>query len=274
MSVENPICWFQHMPAVTSLLRRDHSWKLCETHSLETHYCRAADDELDKFMTWSKKPTHLLVKNIPLGYRLPQCEHKCRYRFPQGSGKEKYHLKAVRIDAKSIEGQTRLLDWHRDAIPQGLFRTLWHAHLEHKAQLDVQSHYSGGIQAPYGSGGGIKHLSGGADPTCAHRERHPRFRTLTQRLVLTDAQTDWAGKWARRGTCMALESTLVPFVWPRTAAGCDQGPPSVEPRWRRCSVQIQIRTDSTSGCRSEPCLPAMCTPISVLAPISCDVGDP
>ena len=82
-------------------------------------------------------------------------------------------------------------------------------------------------------------LSGGADPTCAHRERHPRFRTLTQRSVLTDAQTDWAGKWARRGTCMALESTLVPFVWPRTAAGCDQGPPSVEPRWRRCSVQIQ-----------------------------------
>ena len=77
-------------------------------------------------------------------------------------------------------------------------------------------------------------LSGGADPTCAHRERHPRFRTLTQRSVLTDTQTDWAGKWARRGTCMALESTLVPFVWPRTAAGCDQGPPSVEPRWRRC----------------------------------------
>ena len=113
-------------------------------------------------------------------------------------------------------------------------------------------------------------LSGGADPTCAHRERHPRFRTLTQRSVLTDAQTDWAGKWARRGTCMALESTLVPFVWPRTAAGCDQGPPSVEPRWRRCSVQIQIRSDSTSGCRSEPYLPAMCTPISALAPISCD----
>ena len=76
-------------------------------------------------------------------------------------------------------------------------------------------------------------LSGGADPTCAHRERHLRFRTLTQRSVLTDAQTDWAGKWARRGTCMALESTLVPFFWPRTAAGCDQGPPSVEPRWRR-----------------------------------------
>ena len=89
--------------------------------------------------------------------------------------------------------------------------------------------------------------SGGADPTCAHRERHPRFRTLTQRSVLTDAQTDWAGKWARRGTCMALESTLVPFVWPRTAAGCDQGPPSVEPRWRRCSVQIQIRSDSPIG---------------------------
>ena len=118
-----------------------------------------------------------------------------------------------------------------------------------------------------------KHLSGGADPTCAHRERHPRFRTLTQRSVLTDAQTDWAGKWARRGTCMALESTLVPFVWPRTAAGCDQGPPSVEPRWRRCSVQIQIRSDSTSGCRSEPYLPAMCTPISAWAPISCDDED-
>ena len=137
MSVENPVGWFQHMPAVTSLLRRDHSWQLCETH-----YCRAADEELDKFMTWSKKPTHLLVKNIPSGYRLPQCEHKCRYRFPQGSGKEKFHLKAVRIDAKSIEGQTRLLDWHRDAIPQGLFQTLWCAHLEHSTQLDVQSHYS------------------------------------------------------------------------------------------------------------------------------------
>ena len=34
---------------------------------------------------------------------------------------------------------------------------------------------------------------------------------------------------------MALKSTLVPFVWPRTAAGCDQGPPSVEPRWCHCS---------------------------------------
>ena len=69
---------------------------------------------------------------------------------------------------------------------------------------------------------------------------------------------------------MALESTLVPFVWPRTAAGCDQGPPSVEPR---CSVQIRIRSDSTSGCRSEPYLPAMCTPISAWAPISCDDED-
>ena len=116
-------------------------------------------------------------------------------------------------------------------------------------------------------------LSGGADPTCAHRERHPRFRTLTQRSVLTDAQTDWAGKWARRSVGMALESTLVPFVWPRTAAGCDQGPPSVEPRWRRCSVQIQTWTNPASGCRPEPYLPAMCTPISALAPISCDVAD-
>ena len=80
MSVENPVGWFQHMPAVTNLLRRDHSWQLCETH-----YCRAADEELDKFMTWSKKPTHFLVRNIPLGYRLPQCEQKCRYRFPEGS---------------------------------------------------------------------------------------------------------------------------------------------------------------------------------------------
>ena len=101
-----------------------------------------------------------------------------------------------------------------------------------------------------------KHVSEGADPTCVHRERQPRFRTLTQRSVLTDAQTDWAGKWARRSVGMALESTLVPFIWPRTAAGCDQGPPSVEPRWRRCSVQIQIRSDSTSGCRSEPYLTA------------------
>ena len=91
--------------------------------------------------------------------------------------------------------------------------------------------------------------------------------------VLTDAQTDWAGKWARRGTRMALESTLVPFVWPRMAAGCDQGPPSVEPRWRRCSVQIQIRSESTSGGRSEPYSPAMCTPISALAPISGDIAD-
>ena len=32
MSVENPVGWFQHMPAVTNLLRRDHSWQLCETH--------------------------------------------------------------------------------------------------------------------------------------------------------------------------------------------------------------------------------------------------
>ena len=119
----------------------------------------------------------------------------------------------------------------------------------------------------------LQFVSGGADPTCAHRERHPRFRTLTQRSVLTDAQTDWAGKWARRGTCMALESTLVPFVWPRTAASCNQGPPSVEPRWHCCSVQIQIQSDSTSGCQSEPYLPAMCTPISTLAPISCGVGD-
>ena len=116
-------------------------------------------------------------------------------------------------------------------------------------------------------------LSGGADPTCAHRERHPRFRTLTQRSVLTDAQTDWAGKWARRGTCMALESTLVPFVWPRTAAGCDQGPPSVEPRWRRCRSRSKSGRILPSGCRSEPYLPAMRTPISALAPISCDVAD-
>ena len=138
-----------------------------------------------------------------------------------------------------------------------------------------RKHSQGPFQARYGSGGGSVQVSRGpgADPTCAHRERHPRFRTLTQRSVLTDAQTDWAAKRARKGAGISLESTLVPFVWPRTAVGSDQGPPSVEPRWRRCSVQIQIWSNPTSGCRSEPYLPAMCTPISAWAPISCDDED-
>ena len=105
--MENPVGWFQYMLVVTTLLRHDHSWQLCEAH-----YCQVADEELDKFMTWSKKPTHLLVRNIPYGYCLLQCEHKCRYHFLPGSGKEKFHLKAVRIDTKSVEGQMWLMDWH------------------------------------------------------------------------------------------------------------------------------------------------------------------
>ena len=39
----------------------------------------------------------------------------------------------MRIDHRSAPGQTRLTGWHRDAMPKGLFRTIWQQYLEYQS---------------------------------------------------------------------------------------------------------------------------------------------
>ena len=109
---------------VKAALAENIGWQL-----LNTDYCKAADIELDKDVVFSQKPTHILVRGVPPGTTLPQCNKDCNARL---SGQYSHrHKKAVRIDHRSAPGQTRLLGWQRDAIPKGLFKTIWRHHLEY-----------------------------------------------------------------------------------------------------------------------------------------------
>ena len=125
LTAENPstgVFWMQ--PQVKAALAENIGWQL-----LNTDYCKAADIELDKDVVFSQKPTHILVRGVPPGTTLPQCNKDCNARL---SGQYSHrHKKAVRIDHRSAPGQTRLLGWQRDAIPKGLFKAIWNHHLEY-----------------------------------------------------------------------------------------------------------------------------------------------
>ena len=75
-----------------------------------------------------------MVHGVLPGAALPQCKNDCSMRL---SGKHAHrHRKAVRIDHRSAPGQSRLVGHERDAIPKGLFKTLWGLHLRYHMMRD------------------------------------------------------------------------------------------------------------------------------------------
>ena len=122
VSCENPIGMWQHHPSIKRIIETDDQWRL-----MEVHYCSATDKRWDANRIFTKKPTHLLlygVRNETDFPMLPQCQGDCPFRFPIGSGKEQFHLRAIRIDNHSVEGQVKQSGTLRHAIPCGLFHLL------------------------------------------------------------------------------------------------------------------------------------------------------
>ena len=108
------------LPIVKQL--QSEGWQLAETH-----YCAAANPLMDYHHTWPKKPTHILSYGMPDGIELPQCNRSCPFRFDDPD-RSAYHRTAIRIDHKSVQGQTRVEGYLRAAIPQGLFQIFDRAH--------------------------------------------------------------------------------------------------------------------------------------------------
>ena len=139
LTIENPVGAMYLRPSIQKAINDPASgWQL-----LETDYCMTADLKLDGDAIWTQKPTHIVCRGVEPGFCLPQCPHGrrladrsegCRYRFPEGSGQEGRHLKAIRIDSRSAPGQTKQEEHMRHAIPLGLIDKLHKAHAQHRVR--------------------------------------------------------------------------------------------------------------------------------------------
>jgi transposase InsO family protein len=135
-TVENPQGYMIDQPCVQELLRQDTRWRL-----LTGDYCKSADIALDGDIIWTKKRTNFVIRAVPADFQLPLCDNDCNYRFPEGSGKEDRHLRAIRIDAKSCPGQEKQEGPLRHRIPKGLIDKIHKAHKQYKTQqFNAQVH--------------------------------------------------------------------------------------------------------------------------------------
>ena len=126
ITVENPTAMFRLHPSVVKLTSRsDGSWRL-----IEVDYCKAAHPRFDGDRVFTKKPTDFIIFGVRGAkfFSLPRCNHDCRYRFPDHTGRSKFHLRSIRIDRKSPLGQVKQLGSLRHAIPCALFHIIFEEH--------------------------------------------------------------------------------------------------------------------------------------------------
>ena len=126
LSVENPTAMFRLHPSVVERISDSRSkWRL-----VEVDYCKTADPEFDGDTVYTMKPTDLLLYGVrgPSDFTLPRCNRDCRFRFPDHTGKSYFHLRSIRLDKKSVPGQTKQQGYLRHAIPCTLFHMLFEEH--------------------------------------------------------------------------------------------------------------------------------------------------
>ena len=126
LTIENPTAMFRLHPSIRSLVHGNHSgWRL-----LEVDYCSVADPRYDGDSVYTKKPTDVVTFGVRGAdvFNLPKCNLDCRYRFPDHTGKSKYHLRSIRLDWKSPPGQEKQYGSLRHAVPCGLFHALFQEH--------------------------------------------------------------------------------------------------------------------------------------------------
>ena len=136
LTIENQVRAMYLQPSIQKAINDPASgWQL-----LETDYCMAADLKLDGDAIWTQKPTHIVCRGVEPGFCLLQCLHShrladqsegCQYRFPEGSGQQGRHLKAIHINSHSAPGQTRQEEHMQHEIPLGLIDKLHKAHAQH-----------------------------------------------------------------------------------------------------------------------------------------------
>ena len=73
---------------------------------------------------FTKKPSDFITHSVPLDFHPPKCNNDCRFRFPDGSGKDKFHLCTIRLDWRSVPSQVKQQGSMRHAVPHLLF-ALW-----------------------------------------------------------------------------------------------------------------------------------------------------
>ena len=135
-TIENPQGYLVQQPCIQGLLEGNGGWRL-----LTGDYCKCADVTLDGDIIWTRKRTHFVTKAVPRDFELELCENDCRYRFPEGSGLEDRHLRAIRIDAKSAPGQEKQEGTLRHRIPKGLISKIHKAHQRYlQQQFNAQVH--------------------------------------------------------------------------------------------------------------------------------------
>jgi len=135
ISCENPVgAWEQHESV--QHLSAQPNWQL-----IEVHYCKCADPKWDGDRVFTQKPTKLLLHACKYTTLLQNalCQRDCRFRFPDHTGMQHYHLRSIRIDHKSPPGQQKQIGTLRHAIPGGLFNMLFLAHEEWLAENPVSA---------------------------------------------------------------------------------------------------------------------------------------
>ena len=134
--MENPQGYMIEQPCVQKLLLEDPQWRL-----LTGDYCKCADITLDGDIIWTRKRTNFVIRAVTSDFQLELCNNDCKYRFPEGSGKEDRHLRAICIDTKSCPGQERQEGPLRHRIPKGLIHRIHKAHKQYTPQqFNAQVH--------------------------------------------------------------------------------------------------------------------------------------
>lgn len=124
VTIENPVGAFQWHPFVQALLKNGRGWN-GGWRLLEVDYCKVASPTWDGDKVYTKKPTHIITAGVRPSFAPPRCNEDCRFRFPDNSGKSRFHLRSIRLDHKSVSGQVKQFGSLRHSIPCSLF-ALWY----------------------------------------------------------------------------------------------------------------------------------------------------